>query len=220
LKLDGTIEELRWVAKLKAPAGLAMHGNKLFTVERGAIVEIDMDTGSILQRYPVPESDFMNDVVSDSDGTLYITDTRPSSHADSCIFRFKDGVAEKWYDTFEISRSNGIFLDNDELYVGNTGDGLLKAINVESKVIRRIIALGGGVLDGIRRDNAGNLLVSHWEGPVFSISPDGMVTEIGDLSKERLNAADFEYLTDDGLLIVPTFLGNKVVAYKVKDVQE
>jgi len=78
-----------------------------------------------------------------------------------------------------------------------------------------VVSLGAGVIDGIRLlADDGTLIVSHWEGQLYIISPDGSVVEIADTIGEH-NMADFEYIREQNLLIVPTFLGNKVVAYRI-----
>jgi sugar lactone lactonase YvrE len=72
------------------------------------------------------------------------------------------------------------------------------------------------VLDGIKVDTDGSYFVSHWEGQVYRVGPDGVPVEVLDLMPEGMNTADFEYIADRRLLIVPTFLGNRVIAYRVK----
>jgi sugar lactone lactonase YvrE len=215
LSLDGEVLEERWVTGLKGPAGMNIHENTLYVAERTALTEIDMATGEILQRHTIPGSQFLNDVSIDSNGDVYVTDTYPSSHILSRIYRLKDGEVEEWYGGREIDRANGLHLHGNELLIGNSGDGLLKAVDLEHKTLRRIACFGAGVIDGIRLDNDGNYIVSKWDGQVYTVSPDGDVVEILDIMPEGLNAADFEYLPEQNLLVIPTFLGNKVVAYRI-----
>jgi sugar lactone lactonase YvrE len=214
LSLDGEVLEQRWVSDLHAPTGMAIRGNRLYTVERESLVEIDLDTGAIVKRYPLPNVEFVNDLAIDRDGNIYITDTRPTSRRDSRIYRFHDGAFDVWLEGDLISRANALFINGNELLVGNSGDGTFKAVDLSTKRIRNIVCLGARILDGIRIDNAGNYLVSHWEGQVYEVSPDGRPVEILDLMPERLNTADFEYVRDRNLLVIPTFLGNRVVAYR------
>lgn len=215
MSVNGVIEQLKWVSHLHAPCGLAIHGDRLYTVERNNLAEIDIDSGKIVKRYPIEGADFMNDLVAAEDGTIYITDTSPSDHAASRIYRFKDGKAELWTDSDEINQSNGLFLYGDRLLVGNTGDGCLKSVELEGKYVSTAACLGAGVVDGIRVDNDGNYLVSHWEGQLYIVSPQGEVIEILDTMEEGLNCADFEFIKEKNLLIIPTFVGNKVVAYRL-----
>jgi len=215
LGLDGTIVEQQWVGDLNAPTGMAIHGDKLYVLERGHLTEIDLDKGQVAKRHPVAGSEFLNDLVVDERGDIYMTDTRPSSHIDSRIYRFSDGEVELWLDSDEIIQANGIWLDGDDLLVGNTGDAMLKAVSLEDRRVSDVVCLGSGVLDGIRIDNAGNYLISHWEGKVYVVTRSGEVVRVIDTSSEGLNTADFEYIREKGLLVIPTFLGNSVVAYQL-----
>ncbi len=216
VSLNGEIVEHEWVSELNAPTGLAIHDDKLYTTERGVLTEIDIESGEILNRYPIEGSEFLNDIAIDSDGAIYMSDTRPSSHPDSRIYRFKDGAVEVWQNE-GIGRANGLFVYGDELLVGNTGDGKLKAVSLKDKSIRTVTSLGVGVVDGIRVDNRGNYLVSHWEGQTYVISPSGDVIEIIDTLYDGVNSADFEYIRERNLLIIPTFADNRVMAYRVTE---
>lgn len=215
VKLNGEIENRKWVTQLHAPCGMCIYQDKLYIVERRSLAEIDIESGKILKRYPVPGTDFPNDAAVDSAGNIYITDTSPSSHPDSRIYRFKDGKIELWLDSPEIIQANALFLHKNNLLVGNSGDGCLKSVNLADKKIDIITCLGGIILDGIRVDHQGNFLVSHWAGQTYMVSPSGDVVEILNTLPLKLNTADFEYIKEKKLLIIPTFLGNKVAAYRL-----
>jgi len=215
--LDGTIVEKDWITDLDAPTGMGILDDRLYVLERGFLTEIDIDAGEVLQRHPIPGADFLNDLTIAPDGSAYMTDTRPSAHADSRVYRFKDGDVEVWLDGPEIDRANGLWVHGDELLVGNTGDGSLKAVELSTKHVRKVVTLGAGVVDGIRVDRRGNYLVSHWEGQVYVVSPQGEVVEVLDTLPEATdNTADFEFIAERGLLVIPTFLGNRVVAYRLR----
>jgi len=217
VSLDGEIIELKWITGLNAPTGMGIWEGKLYTTERGILTEIDIEVGVVSRRYPIEGSDFLNDLVIGTDGSIYMSDTRPSSHLDSRIYRFKDGEVEVWLDTDEIYRANGLWIHDGELIVGNTGDGMLKAVDLEHKTVRDIACFGAGVLDGIRVDNQGNLLVSHWEGQVYVVSPAGEIVEVLDTMPEQINSADFEYIREHNLLVIPTFVDNRVMAYRLEE---
>jgi sugar lactone lactonase YvrE len=216
VKLNGEIADQRWVSGLHAPCGMGIYKDKLYTLERRNLTEIDIHSGKILKRYPVTGSTFLNDIAVDSDGSIYISDTSPVGVDTSRIYRFKDGKIEVWIETDQISRPNGLLINGDKLVVGSTGDGCIKAINLKNKKITTVTCLGAGVLDGIKIDNKGDYLVSHWEGQIYSIPPSGEVTELID-AIGQFNTADFAYLKDKHLLIIPTFVDNRVVAYRLAE---
>ena len=214
VKLNGEIENLKWITGLHAPCGMGIFNNKLYTVERGNLVEIDIEAGKITNRFPIPDSDFLNDLAIDKNGNIYMTDTRPSSNPDSRIYRFKDGRIKIWLAGEEINWANGLYYYDGKLLVGNSGDGFLKSVDIKTKKVEKITCLGAGIVDGIRVDSEGNYLVSHWEGQTYLISPKGKIVELMDTIGD-INNADFEFIKEKNLLLIPTFVENRVVAYQL-----
>jgi len=217
LALDGTVLDLEWVTGLDGPCGMAIHGDVLYVAAgSGHLIEIDADSGEVRARHAAPGANFLNDAVAAADGTVYVTNSVQTPE-DIDVFAFKDGQFEVWKTGDELCRCNGLLIAGDELLVGNTHGGLLKAVAFENRLPRDIVCLGAGVVDGIRHDGHGNYLVSRWEGQAYVVSPAGELVEILDTRGEGLNCADFEFIPEQRLLVVPTFLGNKVVAYRLSD---
>jgi sugar lactone lactonase YvrE len=216
LGLDGEILDLEWVSALDGPCGMGLLENRLYVVEavRHTVVEIDVDSGQVVKRHDVPGASFLNDLAIDDSGAIYVSDTSTPARAQD-IYRLIDGRTDVWKTGVEIHRANGLFVHKGQLLVGNSGDGLFKSIDLNCGHVTPIACLGGGIIDGIRVDNNDNYLVSHWKGQIYRITPDAEVTEILDLSGEGLPSADFEFVKDRNLLVIPTFYGNKVVAYRL-----
>ena len=210
--LDGKAVNLAWASGLNNPTGMAVSENKLFVVERQNLVEIDPDTGKIVERHPIPQPGFVNDVAADASGNLYISDS--GKHV---IYRFSEGVIAEWVKGDEIRNPNGLHVEGKNLIVGNNGDNCLKAVDLKTKEIATIMNLGPGIIDGIRSDGKGNLIVSHWEGKVYRISPEGTVEKLLDLTVPKTNTADLEFIEEEGLLVIPTFSGNRVLVYRLKE---
>ncbi len=210
--LNGKIEKLRWIEGLNNPTGIAIHEDKLYVVERKNLVEIAIETGNILNRFPAPQPGFMNDVAIDSSGYAYISDS--PKHM---IYRFANGKFEVWFKEEEIRNPNGLHVHKNKLIVGNNGDRSLKSIDLESKKIETICNLGAGIIDGIKSDKDGNYIVSHWGGKVYLITPSGQVTKLLDSTVPKINCADFEYIVERNLLLIPTFMDNRVIAYELKE---
>ena len=74
---NGSIIELNWVTGLDAPKGIAISNDnsKLYVSDITDLIEIDIANGKIIKRYNAPGSAFLNDVVSDNQGNIYVSDT-------------------------------------------------------------------------------------------------------------------------------------------------
>ena len=110
---------------------------------------------------------------------------------------------------------NGILFDHGKLIVGVNGDNCLKAINISNKKIEEIAHLGPGIIDGVKKCSVG-YLVSHLEGNLYLIDNSGQVTEILNTQDQKISIADFEYIREKGLIIVPDLRSNRLIAYQYK----
>jgi sugar lactone lactonase YvrE len=211
LSPDGEIIEKEWLKGLRLPTGMVIVGDRLYVVERTALVEVDIETAQVANRHAMPAPGFPNDIVADAAGRLYVSDSRRD-----VVYRFADGSFEEWLGAPLISGPNGLFVDGQSLIVGNSGDNSLKRVDLETKEARVIARLGAGVIDGIRMDDKGSLIVSHTEGRVFRIASDGGITRLLDTTGPGRYTADFEYIAEKNLLAIPGYADGRVVAYRMK----
>jgi sugar lactone lactonase YvrE len=210
LTADGKIAALEWVSGLFNPTGLTVRNGKLYAVERTGIAEIDIASAQIAQRIAAPGAAFLNDITVAENGDIYVSDSRKD-----CIYKFTDGRAEEWLKGPEISAPNGILVHKGRLIVGTNGDGCLKTVDLATKAISIIANMGKGLIDGIEMDKDGNILVSHNEGRLFRVTPDGQVTMILDTTALRINIADFGYAVGRNMVVIPTYIGSRVTAYRL-----
>lgn len=212
VSLDGKIVVLKWVTGLNAPKGSAIYQDKLYVSDIDHVVEIDLETGKILARYPAPGAQFLNDVAADASGNIYVTDM---SAANSVIYRLSNGRMTVWMKGPEIKMPNGLYMEAKQLLVGNFGDKSLKAITVADKGIHTIAKVGSGI-DGLRGDGKGNYFISDWQGKTSLVTAFGQIIVLIDTTASNINAADLEYIKGKKLLLIPTFFDNRVVAYTVE----
>jgi hypothetical protein len=66
------------------------------------------------------------------------------SSENSVIYILKHDKMAVWMKGTEISRPNGLDIEEKRLLVGNSGDGSLKAINLADKKITTIARVGSG----------------------------------------------------------------------------
>jgi len=210
LTSDGKVAALQWVSGLNNPTGLAVRNKRLYAVERAGLVEIDIASAKIVNRIAVPGAGFLNDVSVAESGDLFLSDSRKN-----CIFRIADGKAEEWLSGPSVSAPNGIHVLKGKLYIGTNGDGCLKAVDLATKEVSVLASLGTGVIDGLESDRDGRLLVSHNEGRLFRVSPDGRVETILDTTARGMNIADFAYAPSRNMVVFPTFTDSRVAAYRL-----
>ena len=96
------------------------------------------------------------------------------------------------------------------------GDRCLKAVDLASKEVTPVATLTLGIIDGVHSDARGNSLVSINDGRLVRVSPEGRVTTLLDTTAPDRNIADFDYVPEKNLLLVPTFLDGRVEAYALE----
>ena len=207
----GKILERHWAKGLDRPCGMTVWDGRLYVVERTALAEINMQSGEILGRMPFQRPRFPNDVAVDDQGVFYVTDSFAG-----LIYRWNGQAFEPWLDA-PVDDPNGLCYHDGRLVWGNNGDNCLKAVDLKSGDVRTIAHLGAGNLDGIAWDPRGFYLVSHFSGRLFKVTPQGQVTRLLNITAAPLNLADFCYVADQGLLVIPSLFINKLTAFFMDD---
>ena len=116
LRPDGTIIEREWVKGLNAPTGMALNDRTLYVADVDELVEINVASGEIANRYPAKGAIFLNDVAVGEDGTVYVSDTPMNT-----IWRLKDGSFEPWLANDDLNGPNGLLPQGDKLIVASFG---------------------------------------------------------------------------------------------------
>lgn len=212
MNLDGTIRKLNWATGLNAPKGMAIHRGKLYVSDVYRLLELNLETGQVEKTYDAidPKNAFLNDVTTSPDGTVYVSDSRFDK-----IYRLKNGAWTVWLEGEKLDKPNGLLaMGNDKLLIGSTKTGALRSIDVGTQAITTI-ADGMAATDGIMNDGKKGYFVSDWNGQVFFVDKDGTKQQLLDTRAAKVSSADITYIKGRKLLLVPTFFGNQVVAYKV-----
>ncbi|MBN1820897.1 MAG: hypothetical protein JXR31_13625 [Prolixibacteraceae bacterium] len=207
ISTTGKIKKLIWVKGLDAPKGMGIFGNKLYVSDIDKVVEIDINKGEISKIFDVPDAVFLNDVTVRINGDVYISDTRTGK-----IYSIINGELSLWLDNEKIQTPNGLMAEGNNLLVGENS---VFAVDFNTKEIKTVVKEGGGI-DGLERDNKGRIVFSHWAGRIFIVNEDTPV-KVWDTSTEGINTADLDFAFKPGLLLVPTFSDNRVIAFKISD---
>jgi hypothetical protein len=218
----GRVLSLKWVTDLEAPTGMAIHGGRLFVVERGNLVEIDIDGARIVGRCAIPDASFANDVAIDADGTGFVSDN--GRDPKTGIYRYAGGRIQPWISVAQVNRPNGLLIDGDELIAYDSNRKALVAIGLADREIRTIASIASespAIGDGLIKVAGGTYLVTAWSGPSWLIRPDGSVPALLDtnqlqpVSGDRVNNADGAFVPKENLWIIPTFMDHRLLAYRL-----
>jgi sugar lactone lactonase YvrE len=221
LSIDGEIIEQHWIDGLNAPKGMAVVGDKLYVADINELVEIDLASKKIIQRYLAPKAKFLNDVAADEEGNIYV-----SGFLSNSIYRLQSGHFVLWLQSEQLEVPNGLLVENGQLLVGSWGNmtdgfataiaGHIKSINIATK---EISSLGdkspAGNLDGLESDGNGHYLVTDWmAGKLLHVSPSGISTTLVTVGQ---GSADHTIVRQQGLVIIPMMNSGYVTAYKIKE---
>lgn len=202
---------------LENPKGIAIDGDTLFVGDMQHLVEIDTRTGDVI-KHAVEGAEFLNDVVIDEHGEVYVSDMFTS-----VIYKYSDNHVTAWIDSPELENPNGLLFVDGQLYVAAWGYfndrnpsqapfGRVLKINPESKAISKVTSAPLGNLDGIQLAAQGHLLVSDCkQGVVFSVTTTGEVKQLIALSR---GVGDIFYRQDKNVLLVPMALDGEVLEYQ------
>jgi DNA-binding beta-propeller fold protein YncE len=220
---NGSIIELNWITGLNAPKGMVIYNNnKLYVSDITDLVEIDIANGKIIKRLNVPGSAFLNDVASDNQGNIYVSDTGTNT-----IYKLdtnlKDNTSlQVWLQNPELNGPNGLHFDNNKnklIVVSKSGAGM-KVVDLENKTISslgkegRTTPVGG--LDGIESDATEThyYVTDNPAGKVYTVNADG--TGYGTLiDLQRQGTADLEFIPGQNMIVIPIMQDNKLAAYKL-----
>lgn len=210
IRTNGKIEILKWVEGLNNPQGLGLYKNALYVADINRVVQINTNTAKIENIFEVDSAKFFNDVVSDSNGDIYISDCFGNK-----IYKISDGKIKLWLDFKFLSGPNGLFCTNDNILLLNMGDKTGYAINKLTKKYNEFFS-GVDNLDGIVSDGGNGYYISGaWQGQIFHIDSGGKKELLLDLGKEKVITADIEYIVKERLLIIPT-LNKTIIGYKLQ----
>ena len=206
---QGKVINLKFTEGLNSTKGMGILNNKLYVTEIASVVEIDLGSGKILNRYPVEGARFLNDIAVDTkNGIVYISDSGASK-----LLSLKNGKITLISEGALLKGINGLLMEDNQLLIGN-GEGFLLSMNTFSKKLNTI-AKGMGGIDGITALGNKKYIVSEWGGKVWYINA-GSPKLLLDSSKEKINTADMDYNPKTKTLFIPNFYHNTVTAYLVK----
>lgn len=220
LTTDGKVVKKEWATGLDAPKGLRAHGDTLWVTNLTEIVGMDLKTGEVTKRVPIEGSQFLNDLATADDGTIYIADTLGGK-----VFQYRDGKSSVFFSGEEAESPNGLLVVGDQLIVG--GWGIDVADDFSTRVLGRLYSLDRktakktlitkeplGNIDGVELDGQGGYILTDWKaGKVLQVDAKGNSKVLLTLKQ---GAADIAYLPESRTLIVPQMLDSYLLGIELK----
>ena len=224
LSPDGKMVSAKWVTGLNAPKGIRSVGGTLWVTDIDEVVSIDIATAKITARVKVDGAQFLNDLATGPDGTVYASDSNLAR-----IYAVKDGKSSVFVEgTEQVDIPNGLLVDGTRLILGTIGttrgrgqdarrgagpppSGHLYAFDLKTKQRTQLTKDAVGGIDGIEPDGSGGLLVTDVIGArLLHVTASGH-TRV--LAKFSGGGADFGYIGSKRIAVVPFLNANTVSAY-------
>jgi hypothetical protein len=224
LSPDGKVVSAKWVTGLNGPKGLRSVGGTLWVADIDEVVGIEITSGKITSRVKVEGAQFLNDLATAPDGTVYVSDSSLSR-----IYAVKDGKSSVFVEGGDVvEQPNGLLVDGPRLVLGSIGpapqpgagpgrgrgpaaSGHLFAFDLKTKQRTQLTNEAVGGIDGIEPDGSGGLLVTDVIGQrLLHVAKSGQVRV---LAKFSAGGADFGYIGSKRIAIVPFLFANSVAAY-------
>ena len=230
---NGSIIELNWITGLNAPKGIAISNDngKLYVSDITDLVEIDIANGKIIKRLNAPGSAFLNDVISDNQGNIYVSDTITNTiyKLDTNVKDNNTSSLQAWLQNPQLNGPNGLHVDNNKnrLIVASLGDfskpgAGIEVVDLKNKTISSLGKEGTtspfGGLDGIESDATEThyYVTDNPAGKVYTVNADG--TGYGTLiDLHTQGTADLGFIQGQSTIIIPIMQDNKLVAYKLSE---
>lgn len=195
--------------------GLFISGRNLYAASDKGLLVFDLDGQTLLQTVPVPGSSFLNDVVADGEGNIYITDNQAHK-----IFKYvpDSGVVSTSVGK-GIQGPNGIIYDakkNRLLFVSLRPKSPIQAISLPGGAVTTFKATQNGNLDGLGMDKAGNMYFSSWETSSVYRLKDQNSAPVR-IVKNLSGPADFFVFEYEGTLslLIPELTGSRLKVVEV-----
>ena len=206
MDLDGKVIKKDWVTGLNSNKGSALFKGLLYTAETSAVAIIDVDKAAIVKRIPIEGAQMLNDLAMDSEGIIYVSDTRAAR-----VYRIEKDKPAVYLEN--MPGANGLLTVNTDLYVLTSTS--FQKVNADKVITKIADSLESG-LDGIVMVAENEFIISDYHGILYYVKADGTKHILLDTRPNRIMSNDISYNSKTKILYVPSFGTNRVIAYKVK----
>ena len=227
ISADGKTVNAMWATGLHGPKGIRGAGGTLWVSDIDEVVAIDIASGRVTSRVPIPGAQFLNDLATAPDGTVYVVDSLGSR-----IHVVRDGKPAVFVEGAEVvEQGNGLLVDGGRLILGTIGpagrgggggrgrggagaSGGLYAFDLQTRSRTRLTSEPVGGIDGVEPDGKRGVIVTDVFGRrIVQVTASGETRVLAQLAG---GGADFGYDVARGVAIVPYLNEHKVEAYDLR----
>ena len=165
---------------------------------------INTNTAKIEKVYDVKDAKFLNDITSDKNGDIYVSDCRMNK-----VYKLSNDKINLWVEDTLPSDPNGLLCTDENVFILSMKKA---SVYCADKINKSLVQFSSGIknCDGIVPDGRGDYFISGaWQGEIFHANSKGEKKLVLDLGKEKIICADIEYIAKEKLLIIPTL--NKTI---------
>ena len=206
MDLDGKVIKKDWVTGLNSNKGSALFKGLLYTAETSAVAIIDVDKASIVKRIPIEGAQMLNDLAMDSEGIIYVSDTRAAR-----VYRIEKDKPAVYLEN--MPGANGLLTVNTDLYVLTSTS--FQKVNADKVITKIADSLESG-LDGIVPVAKNEFVISNYKGMLYYLNADGTKQVLSDTREEGISSNDISYDSKTKTVYVAAYSKNRIIAFKVK----
>lgn len=208
VSLDGKILELEWITGINDPRGMSLIEDTLWVADIDELIKISVSSATILEKIKIDGATALNDIsIDESTQKLYTSDFRGNK-----VFTLENFNTQGA--SIEINKPNGLLTFNQQLFVGTfDAENTLSVINENAK---ETIWSAECKIDGLAMyQEPDALLLSNYDGQLLILDKTSQSTTLL-IKTEKHKVADFAFVPDQSMVIIPALDINKVLAYKIQ----
>ncbi len=200
---------------LHAPRGMAIGGDTLYVVDKGAVRLFDRKTGEPTGTWEIPDEHFANDIAIDAQGNVLVTETGveltptgPKRTGPYRIYSFDaNGRRSVLAQGDDLHGPNGIVAGPDGIFVVEFMDDEHGVYKLDAQGKKELFGtLPNGQLDGLVLLPDGSMLVSSWlANGIYRFVPGEAPTLV---VQHLITPAGIHYDAIRGRILIPEVLGN------------
>ncbi|MCW9095149.1 MAG: hypothetical protein OQJ74_04825 [Ignavibacteriaceae bacterium] len=189
---------------------LAASGDTLNSDTTGkGLTGFNLKTGEIIFHIPIPGIGLPNDITSDKDGAIYLTD-----YWDDKLYKIKNHTPSVYISKGILGYPNGMVYDsvnNRLLILSVMGPGApIISVDLNDSSVTTVINTELNGTDGIAMDKAGRIYISEWTTDQIFMYDSNFNDPPEVFSKDHNDPADIYYDKINHLLAIPNFTSNTI----------